>query len=46
VMIGVKDATHSCDVRLIRYDFRVKSSAHLHWPQPSMPFAEAIVLLI
>jgi hypothetical protein len=26
--------------------FRVKTAAHLHWPQPSKPFAEAIVLLI
>ncbi|MGO8947373.1 MAG: hypothetical protein ACLQUY_06875 [Ktedonobacterales bacterium] len=26
-------------------NFRVKTAAHLHWPQPSMPFAEAIVLL-
>ncbi len=27
-------------------NFRVKTAAHLHWPQPSKPFAEAIVLLI
>jgi Transposase DDE domain/Insertion element 4 transposase N-terminal len=27
-------------------NFRVKTAAHLHWPQPSKPFAEAVVLLI
>jgi hypothetical protein len=27
-------------------NFRVKTAAHRHWPQPSKPFAEAIVLLI
>lgn len=27
-------------------NFRVKTSAHLQWPQPTKPFAEAIVLLI
>lgn len=27
-------------------NFRVKTAAHLHWPQPTKPFAEALVLLI
>jgi Transposase DDE domain/Insertion element 4 transposase N-terminal len=27
-------------------NFRVKTSAHRHWPRPSKPFEEAIVLLI
>lgn len=26
-------------------NFRVKTAAHRHWPQPAKPFAEAIVLL-
>jgi len=27
-------------------NFRVKTAAHQRWPQPTRPFADAIILLI